>query len=208
MSAAPTFARIRRTGLVLGSAVIGAAVLLACAAGPAQAADAPVTATSESASDADLMRAGEARFETLPGLAPLLALPGRKSGGLTQAAISRAAGRDPWLAAGLSVGAPLALAAPLAAGIWWPVLASPLAIAAGHLYAGDAGRAAGIGLGGVGAAGLGALAGWGVSAALGLPAATAWGTGLGLGAYGLWAATDAYGEALRSGETQVLTISR
>jgi hypothetical protein len=200
-------ATLRRTGLVLGTAVVGAAMLLACAAGPAQAAPAPATTTSESTSEADWMRAGEARFETLPGLAPLLPVPGRKMA-LNQAQIRRLAGRDPWLATGLTLAAPLALAAPALAGIWLPALAAPLAIAAGHLYVGAAERAAGVGLGGLGAAGLGALAGWGASAALGLPAATVWGAGLGAGAYGAWAAVDVYGEALRTSETQVLTITR
>ncbi len=200
-------ATLRRTGLVLGTAVVGAAVILACAAGPAQAAAAPATTTAESTSEADWMRAGEARFETLPGLAPLLPVPGRKTV-LNQAQIRRLAGRDPWLAAGLTVGAPLALAAPALAGVWLPALAAPLAVAAGHLYVGDAERAAGVGLGGLGAAGLGALAGWGASAALGLPTATVWGAGLGAGAYGAWAAVDVYGEALKTGETTVLTITR
>ena len=200
-------ATLRRTGLVLGTAVVGAAVILACAAGPAQAAAAPATTAAESTSEADWMRAGEARFETLPGLAPLLPVPGRKTV-LNQAQIRRLAGRDPWLAAGLTVGAPLALAAPALAGVWLPALAAPLAVAAGHLYVGDAERAAGVGLGGLGAAGLGALAGWGASAALGLPTATVWGAGLGAGAYGAWAAVDVYGEALKTGETTVLTITR
>lgn len=201
-------ATLRRTGLVLGTAVVGAAMLLACAAGPAQAAEAAATTTSESTSEADWMNKGEARFETLPGLAPVLPLPGRKAAGLNQAQIRRLTGRDPLLAVGLTLGAPLALAAPALAGVWLPALAAPLAVAAGHLYVGDEERAAGVALGGLGVAGVGALAGWGASAALGLPAGAVWGAGLGAGAYGAWAAVDVYGQALKTGETQVLTITR
>ena len=214
--------RARRTGLVLGGAVLGAAALLAAAAGPAAASEAVqplhdssadllaplaprLAAPALTALDAE---GGEARFETMPSFvaAPRLArhaLPGAAS-------IGWRATKQPWLAAGLTVAGPVALALPALAGVWAPAFASPLALAAGHLYAGDAGRGALVGLGGVGVMGAGAACGWGLSAWLGAPAQAAMlvGSGLGLGAYTAWAAGDAFQAAGATGLVEVVTVTK
>lgn len=223
----PTFAtRVRRTGLVLGGAVLGAAALLALAAGPAGAAsiapdDAAATSTAAS-SDADMLAPmlaspsltledfdlGETRFETMPSFLPATRAPrGTRAGA---ASIGWRATKDPWLAAGLTLAGPAALALPALMGVWAPALASPLALAAGHFYAGDAGRGALVGLGGVGVMGAGAAAGFGLGAWLGMPVQGAMfaGGGLGLGAYSAWAAADAFRAAGAVGLVESVSVSQ
>ena len=125
------------------------------------------------------------------------------------ASIAWRATKNPWLAAGLTVAGPAALALPALAGVWAPVALSPLALAAGHCYAGDVGRGALVGLGGVGVTAAGAAAGFGLGAWLGAPLQGAMlaGGGLGLGAYSVWAAADAFSAAGAHHQVEVVSIS-
>jgi hypothetical protein len=201
--------RVRRAGLVFGGAVLGAATLLAVAAGPAAASEdalAPVLTPPTLALDGE--PTGEARFETFPSIVPAsdLATRARPAG----ASIAWRATRDPWVAAGLTVAGPAALLLPAVAGMWLPAAASPLALAAGHWYAGDAGRGALVGLGGLGAMGAGAAAGLGLQTLLGapVPGAVLAGGGLGLGAYTAWAASDAFRLAGGVGRIEAVRVSK
>lgn len=149
---------------------------------------------------------GETRFETMPSFVPGARAPRTALAGAT---IARRTVREPWLAASLTLAAPAALALPVLAGVWAPALAAPLGLAAGHLYAGDPGRAALVGLGGMGVAGAGAAAGYGLAgwAAMSQPTAMWLGAGLGLGAYSAWAAADAAHTAGQGGVLEVVTVS-
>ncbi|MEB3195931.1 MAG: hypothetical protein VKP62_01895 [Candidatus Sericytochromatia bacterium] len=159
-------------------ALLVAAVSLALSAGPVAAAE---------RSSASLVPLGEASLETLPGLQTGAPFEVAWAGARQQAA-------DPRWAAGLALAVPAAMALPSTVGVWLPAIAAPLGLAAGHLYLGQAERAAGYALGGVGAATLGGVgAYWLAGQFSGASPLTAWaGFGLGVASVATLAALDAY----------------
>lgn len=155
---------------------------------------------------------GETRFETMPSFVPAARSPRKAMPGA--ASIAWRATREPWLAASLTLAGPAALALPAlmwpsVAAAWAPAALGPLALGAGHLYAGDPARGLLVGLGGAGMAGAGAAAGYGLGAWLGMPAQGAMlaGGGLGLAGYTVWAAADAFRAAGAAGQVEVVTVS-